>query len=111
MSGRGTETENQNNTCTNNTKTKSSGMGVLKCCEPPGGSGQEKGPGFFENGQLESRSGCCKCEIPPGADTASLDSMSKKVLSYSDAPFYLRFNPYITGGYRTSLSPRECIKR
>lgn len=94
-------------------------MGAIKCCdsnsseEKKSSNIPDKSPaGFFTNGQLEkSRNGCCKCEMPAGQDTDSLDPLNKKVLSFQDAPFYLRFNPYITGGYRSSLSPRECIKR
>ncbi|CAL8072943.1 unnamed protein product [Orchesella dallaii] len=31
-------------------------------------------------------------------------------LSLKEAPHYLTFNPYITGGYRNNLAPVECIK-
>jgi len=42
---------------------------------------------------------------------ASKENYGKRVFSYEEAPSYLRFNPFITGGYRASISPQQCIQR
>lgn len=37
--------------------------------------------------------------------------MEKRIYSAQDAPPYLRFNPFITGGYRGPISPKQCVQR
>lgn len=49
---------------------------------------------------------CCQ-----GHSHQNLDKKLTHGLSLKEAPHYLTFNPYITGGYRNNLGPVECIKR
>jgi len=55
------------------------------------------------------KSGCTKCVA--GDSGVSVNVTKRRGLKFTEAPLYLKFNPHITGGYRNSLTPKECVKR
>lgn len=68
------------------------------------------GSGFQDESGDKSKSG----EEEQDEDSAE-DSKSGVVcpmlLSYNDAPNYLKFNPYIRSGYRGFLTTKMCVER
>jgi hypothetical protein len=47
-------------------------------------------------------------EKPVCKDVSNYNSL---ILSYDDAPNYLKFNPYIRSGYRGYLTTKMCLER
>jgi len=47
-------------------------------------------------------------EKPTSKDNNSYNAF---ILSYEDAPNYLKFNPYIRSGYRGYLTTKMCLER
>jgi hypothetical protein len=57
----------------------------------------------------------CSCRQPikltkPQQQQAGKNATTR-TLGYKEAPNYLKFNPYITSGYRGPLNLRQCINR